>query len=180
MTDILKAHFPACKIEILAIDGLEGIAEPLAVSYSLEIQGYASFTKEMIMVKPAIFRSGTQAPFSSPVRRFPIVMPFRWKESDEVTFEIPEGFALSEAFAPPSYPGEILNMTSKLFFSPPRRRLSAHREFTSGAFEVSVNAYEKFKRWHDAVANSDQHEVAFKRKPAQVSVSTVQDGAATN
>jgi hypothetical protein len=178
VTDILKTHFPTCKIQILAIEGLEGIEEPLAIRYSLEIEGYASFTKEMIVVKPAIFRSGTRAPFSSPVRRSPVVMPFRWQERDDVTLEIPEGFILSEAFAPPSYPGEILNMTSKLFFNPARHRLSAQREFTSGAFEVGVTAYEMFKRWHDAVANSDQHELAFKRKPAEVTASAPMAGAA--
>jgi hypothetical protein len=169
----LETNFPPCEIKIVKIEGLEEVDTPLTVTYTLKIEGYASSTKDMLVMKSAVFRSGVRSPFSASTRRFPVVMPFRWQERDEFTVEIPQGFELAGAFAPPSDPGTIMNYVNTLAFSRSKNRLVVGRDFTSGVIEINPEVYRPFKAWYDAVASGDQHEVALKRKSAEaVTVST--------
>jgi hypothetical protein len=168
MKDVLIGSFVPCTLEILEIVGAQGTEEPLTVKYTVKIEGYAAFTKEMITLNPLIFRTGERgsSPFSARERQTPVSFPYRWGENDEIEIEIPEGYMLSGSYRPPAYPGEILHYSTEIKYRPKTRRLLVNRVFRSNVLEVPAAGYPELKRWYDAVAAADAHEVTFKKQAA--------------
>ncbi|MFT3781524.1 MAG: hypothetical protein QM790_05855 [Nibricoccus sp.] len=162
----ISESMPSAAIEIKSISGLDDVDAPVEIVYTIKWDGYATSTKDILLVRPSVFRSAADAPFASTTRKYTISFPFKWQEHDDVNIQIPEGYKLEAPSRPSSNPGQLLDYRLDMGYAPARRILMLKRDFTSNIAEASVQTYPILKAWFDNVAGSDAHEVAFKKQSA--------------
>lgn len=154
-------------VTIAKIEALDDAAKPLLISAKIRWPGFATRTKERLLVRPAVFRIEAMSPFVASERRHPIHFPYRWQEFDRIEIALPDGFEPEAPSAPAASPGEMLSHQTKLSYDKANRVLHLAREFRSNPIDVSPDYYQSLKAWYDRVTRSDQHEVVFARATAE-------------
>lgn len=162
----LNPEFKGADVSVTKIEHLDDAAEPVDVTYHLEWPGYAVVTGERLIVRPSVFRAQSAPPFTATTRRNRIILPFRWKETDRLMITLPPGFRPESMALPPSYPGDVLGYRVAMSFEDAKRTLHLRRDFQTSVITVPVENYSEIKKWYDAVANSDQHELVFIKSDA--------------
>lgn len=158
-----KGDMERAQVTIIRSDGLDAVDGPVVVEYDLRLENYADIGGDDLVVRPAVFRFGEVAPLTKTERRTPLVMPFRWKESDQVTLEWPEEFAIHEPAPLGVCPGDVLNHKAVMHIAPGLRRARLEREFTSNFIELPVKVYGSIKAWYESVSHCDQYELMLRR-----------------
>jgi hypothetical protein len=166
--EIVSAKFgldpKVVEVKVTHIDGIREAEKPLVIAATIRWPGFATRTKERLLVRPAVFRVDTKPPFTASERRHPVHFPYRWEESDRVDIHLPEGFEPEAPTAPPPSLGEALSQETKLSYDRPARTLRLVRSFTSNVLDLAPEYYPTIKAWYDRVAQTDQHEIIFSRK----------------
>jgi len=110
------------------------------------MENYASRTGKRIFFQPNVFDFGDQPLFSSPNRKHPVFFRYPFSEQDQISIELPRGFALESAVMPGKYKlgdvGEYMMSASVTRENP---TLNLTRKFVWGRkggiwFEPSVKA----------------------------------------
>lgn len=154
------------EVTITKIDALDDAEKPLLIAATLRWPGFATRTKDRLLVRPGVFRVENGSPFTASERRHPVHFPYRWRETDRIEIAIPEGFVPEAPTAPPAFKGEALQHELKLAYDPKNGVLHATREFTSHLLNIPVDLYPVLKGGFDRIARADGHEVVFTRKAA--------------
>ncbi len=158
----LSSNFEATTLEVGHIEGLDGIEEPLKIHFNLTWESYAVRTPNQLILKPSVFRSSAQTPFTASTRITSVVFPFRWIESDEVFINLPNDYTLDAPVGAPQYPGQAINYTLKLGYAQKEHRLILHRDYTVDCTELKSLGYPMLKKLHELIQQSDQNEIVLK------------------
>jgi hypothetical protein len=151
------------EITITKIEALDEAEKPLRLTAKIRWPGYATRTKDRLLLRPAVFRVESSSPFVANERRYPIHFPYRWQEFDRLEIKMPEGFEPETPAAPPPSPGEVLHHQTQLSYDRSNRVLHLARTFKSNVLDVAPDYYPSLKSWYARVARSDQHELVFSR-----------------
>jgi len=98
----ITAVFSQAEVTGLKVENAEDPEKPLVVKYHVKIPGYAQRTGKRVFVQPFYFQRGATPLFSASERKFDIHFRYSWKESDDVTIALPEGYELDHAENPGS------------------------------------------------------------------------------
>jgi hypothetical protein len=165
--DRVVRMFADADVTSIQLDNVDDAAKPLSVRYHLEAPRFAQVTGKRLFFQPIAFRRGQASPFSASERRYPVQLPYAWKESDQIRIQLPEGFSLDNADSPAgmdfgkpgSYQVKISVVKSNI------QELVVSREFTFGDqgivyFEPRV--YPTIKKAFDEVQVRDGHSISLK------------------
>ncbi len=165
--DRVTRMFPEADVTGIKIDGIDDPSKPLIAHYHLQAPRFAQVTGKRILFQPNAFRRGQVSPFSAAQRYHPIEFPYAWKEIDNVSIQLPMGFALDAPDSPGGLnfgkPGAYeLNIST---VKGDREELRYKRTFTFGnegmvAFDVA--AYPTLKKIFDTVQIRDGHTLSLK------------------
>ncbi|MGD1030192.1 MAG: hypothetical protein ABSA05_03545 [Opitutaceae bacterium] len=167
MEESLRAEYPSATTTVSQVDGVDDIDAPLKVEFDMNWSGYAIATKKRIILRPSVFHGTTLSPFSAETRHNLVDFPYLWRQIDEVSVHIPEGYEFESPDAPQSYPRSDLNYEVKLDYAAPTRVLHLHRDFSSQLGYVQVANYAALRELYANIARSDSHELILTTaKPA--------------
>ncbi|MCC6586788.1 MAG: DUF3857 domain-containing protein [Bryobacterales bacterium] len=164
--DILRT-FPSAQVSEMKVENVLDADKLLTITYKVAIPGYAEVTGKRIFFAPLYFQRGEKPVFEAAARQYDITFPYAWKETDEVSIDLPLGFELDNAAKPTGLelgtPGAYtISMMLKN-----ARTLVTLREFTfgrSGAISFKKEGYGQLKRAFDEVHRRDTHILAVKRQ----------------
>jgi hypothetical protein len=165
--DRIVRMFPDAEITALTIDNIEDPMKPLIVTYHIDAPLFAQITGKRILFHPNAFRRSQASPFSASERRHPIQFRFAWKEVDEISTELPDGFELEAAENPGSLnfgdPGSYtLTMGTRKAAA---NELVVLRELTfgaRGAIFFATPVYPTLKKIFDEIQLRDTHTLSLK------------------
>lgn len=168
----IKATFPDAEISDLQIENATDPEKPVVYHCHIQAPGYAQRTGKRLFFAPEVFRQNQPARFPDANRRYPVYVPFAQTEYDEVSIDIPPGFAFDAPNVPAAIPlGKVGNYEVKAKIQD-GKRLIYSRKFIisspSGLF-VPVESYPTLKKIFDQIAYADQQTMALKVAPAAVS-----------
>ena len=86
--------FSEAEVSDLKIMDFDNPDNPLRISYHIKIDGYGQRTGKRLLFEPRFFERGDAALFTAAERRYPVIFPFAWSESDNFTIALPPGFSL--------------------------------------------------------------------------------------
>jgi hypothetical protein len=158
----MKAEYPAAEVTVTAVTGLADPDAPLAFDYELTWPDYATATKTRLIFRPSVFHGESPSLFTATERKNALEFPYHWRELDDVSLQLPSGYALESPSAPPSAAvGNVL--VYKVSIGPLAREneIFLRRDFTSELSEAPAGAYPAVKNWYDQVAQSDLHELVL-------------------
>jgi hypothetical protein len=154
----------------IKIENVTDPAKPFVYGYHVRVPAYAQRTGKRIFLQPAFFEYGSAPLFSSSIRKNDVYFHYPWSEYDEVTIELPTGYALDNADAPaPFSAGAISEYKPTVAVTSDGKLLIYKRNFFFGGggnIFFPVAAYPQLKNYFDVVNKQDNHTITLKQKVA--------------
>jgi hypothetical protein len=162
VTRNLNAEFPEATITVTSVAGLNDPEAPLQFEFNLNWPNYATATKTRLIFRPSVIHGQFRSPFAAAERKNAVEFPYHWREIDDVSLQLPDGYTLETPSAPPSaVVGDVLTYKTAIGALAKPNQIYLRREFVSDLSSVPVSAYPTLKRWYDLVSQSDMNELVL-------------------
>ena len=130
---------------------------------------YAELTGKRIFLQPALFRYGLRPVFSSADRKNDIAFNYPWSERDEVTIELPKGYALEnlDPMSPVSMGSS--DYDAGIYIKEGAHLITYKRNFVfgrDGRLLFPVSWYPRLKEYFEAVRLRDDYKLALTQTTA--------------
>ena len=167
LRDTVKKQMSTAEVSAIKIENITDPVQPFIYNYHVRVPGYAQRTGKRLFLQPEFFQHGIEALFSGSERRYPIYFSYPWSEEDQVTIELPPGFSLDNADAPPPFGSPpISEYKPALAVTINGHTMVYRRSFFFGggnSIVFPVGTYPKLKAYFDMVHQSDNHTVTLKQ-----------------
>ncbi len=156
----MEAKFPGAKVTGLTIENATTPSDQLKIQFSFTMDSYAQRTGKRMFFQPALFHHGRPATFSQATRLHPIFFPHAYQETDEILFELPEGFALESPDVPGTFKLGQAGSYQLTASIAPKRVLKVTRRFVwgeGGQLRFDAGAYPSLKSAFNRIHEADTH-----------------------
>lgn len=168
--DEVKKHASTAEVTDVKVENVTDPDKPFACSYHVHIPGYAQRTGKRLFVQPSFFEYNAPALFTAPDRQYTVSFQFPWTVKDDVTINLPKGYALDNADAPASISaGKIGGYDVKLTAAKDNGFLHLSRTFFfggGGALYFPADAYKQVRTLFDTIHAGDSHTITIKQQAA--------------
>jgi hypothetical protein len=165
----VKSVLSTAEISDIRVENVTDQVKPLTYVYRIRVAGYAEKTGKRLFLQPAFFQYGAKPLFSASQRRYEVYFHYPWQELDEVTIDLPEGFALDNADAPQPLSGGPLTQYRTSVGVKDGRQLIYKRSFyfgKGGNLIFPVSSYPQLKQYFDMVNKQDNHKITLRQSAA--------------
>ena len=166
LKEMVKNRLSSAELTNIVIENATDPVKPFVYRYHVRIPGYAQRTGKRLFFQPAYFHKGVEPMFSASTRRYPIYFHYPWSEEDQVTIQLPKGYALDNADRPAPINAGISKHEVRMGISTDQTMLHYNRTFFFGERDVllfTVDKYELLKRLFDEVNKADHHMITLKQ-----------------
>ncbi|HWN08116.1 MAG TPA: DUF3857 and transglutaminase domain-containing protein [Pyrinomonadaceae bacterium] len=163
----VKSRMSTAEVTDIKIENVTDPIKPIIYSYRVRIPGYAQRTGKRIFLQPGYFEHGRAPLFSGSERKHSVYFNYPWLEEDEVTINLPAGYALDNADAPaPFKSGEIAAYQPSIHVTADGKTLVYKRRFFFGGggnILFPVESYAGVKALFDQLNKQDNHTITLKQ-----------------
>jgi hypothetical protein len=157
----LQGDLGAAEITLKEVKGVEDRDKLIVLVYSLNYPGYATRTKDRLILRPSVFRSKVEAPFAASRRRNPVIFPFAWQENDVAQITLPAGFVPDLKGVPATKASNTLVHRYTVGFDLAKSLLQVRRDFGLRVPYVPVSKYSELKSSFDNISSDDSFELVL-------------------
>lgn len=164
----IQTRISTAEITGLSIEHFNDNSKPLTYSFNIKVPNYAQKAGKRLVIQPGFFEYGSNPVFSSATRTYNVFFPYPWSEEDDLSIQLPKGYAIDNADAPADLadPKNIGKLNITMRIETPSNVLRYNRKFHFGGnnftlFPVSV--YPNLKRLFDGFHQADTHAVSIKQ-----------------
>lgn len=155
------------EIENVAIENINDPEKPVVYKFKIRVPGFAARTGKRLFFQPNVFERSAKPAFTSATRKYDIFFSYPYSEKDDITIELPPGFALEsgDAPAPLSDAQKISSHRVNMGISADGRTLVYTREFSFGSgglIRFSSAAYPALKSLFEAFNRADVHQLTLR------------------
>jgi hypothetical protein len=170
LRDAIKARMSTAEVSEIKIENVTDPVKPFVYAYHIRVVDYAQRTGKRIFLQPAFFEHGLGPLFPGSERKHPVFFHYPWMEKDDVTIDLPSGYALDNADAPPPMAvGKIMEYKPAMAITTNGRTLIYNRQFFFGGGGIllfAVKTYPTLKAVFEELNQSDNHTIALKQTAA--------------
>lgn len=167
----VKQRMSTAEVSNVSIENITDSKKPLVYSFKVSVPGYAQRTGKRLFIQPGFFEKGIDPLFSARDRRYEVYFHYPWSEQDEVSIDLPAGYALDNAEQPaPFGVGEISRYKVSIGITTDQRTLVYKRNFSFGGggnIVFPTTSYPAIKQLFDAVHTQDNHTITLKIRETQ-------------
>ncbi len=171
LRDKLTSQMSTAELSEIKIENITDPVKPFTYSFHVRVPGYAQRTGKRLFLQPAFFQHGVSPLFQTSSRRHAVYFHYPWSEEDEVTIELPAGFALDSPDSPaPFGSGDLSVYDVKVYTTKDQRTLVYKRNFFFGAGAAGLdrlfydaNNYTQLKTYFDMLHKRDNHTITLKQ-----------------
>lgn len=173
LRDMVKERLNTAELSEIKIENVNDPAKPFVYQYHIRMPGYAQRTGKRIFLQPAFFEYGAAPLFAGSVRKYDVYFHYAWSEEDDVTIDLPDGYALDNPDAPaPFSAGVISEYKPTVAVSKDNKTLLFKRNFFFGGggnILFPVASYPQLKNLFDRLNKEDSHTITLKQNAATAS-----------
>lgn len=172
LQEIIKAQMSTAELSQISIENVTDPVKPFVYAFHVRVPGYAQRTGKRLFIQPAFFQHGLGPLFPTSTRLHPIYFSYPWSEEDEVSIELPAGFALDNPDAPAPFGAQELSRYEvKILASKDQRTLIYKRNFFFGGGGKDLSrlfypatSYGQLKSYFDLLHKQDNHTITLKQE----------------
>lgn len=151
-------------VKMLDSQGWDSTDEPLVARFDVLIPAFASIVDKRL-IAPAYFLPTLQKQmFVQDSRRFPIVFPYPFSETDQITIELPAGFAMEAA--PFHRKAGLAYAAYEISSSMDDKRLVTERSLAVDGFTFPPEKYFELRNFFSIVQAGDEGRAILQRTQA--------------
>ena len=170
LRDSVKNRMSTAEISDFKIENVIDLVKPFTYVYHVRVPGYAQKTGKRIFLQPAFFQHGLGPLFSASERKNMVYFHYPWSEEDEVTFELPTGYALDSADAPAPFSGGAISeyKPSAAVTRDGKTLIYKRSFFFGGAGNIifPLSSYTQLKSYFETLHKQDNHTITLKQSAA--------------
>ena len=167
LKEMIKERMSTAELSNIKIENVTDQDKPFTYAFHVRVPGYAQRTGKRLFLQPAFFQKGIAAMFPASTRKLSIYFHYSWKEEDEITVELPAGFALDNADTPaPVKAGDVVDFKVWMGATTKGDALQYKRAFRFNALMFPVASYPQLKQVFDIVHEADNHTITLKQAAA--------------
>ncbi len=166
----VKARMSTAELSDIKIENVTDPIKPFVYAYHVRVAGYAQRTGKRLFLQPEFFTRGIGPLFSATERKHDVYFHYPWSEQDHLTIDLPPGFVLDNADAPPSITPEmtrkICEQSIKIFTSKDGRTLIYDRKFFlggAGTILFPLRSYSAVKQLFEMINLANDHTITLKQ-----------------
>lgn len=170
LRESMKSRMSTAELSKIQIENVTDPVKPFIYKYHIQVPGYAQRTGKRLFLQPAFFQSGLRPLFSTSSRQHAVYFSYPWSEEDDVSIQLPEGFALDNPESPAGFASSpISEYKPKAAISEDGRTLIYTRSFYFGGggnILFPVASYPGLKNYFDQLHKQDNHTITLKQSAA--------------
>ncbi len=167
LSEALTKRLSNAEITEVRFENVTDPFKPLVISYKVRAQGYAERTGKRLFLQPSFFKKGVGPLFPTSERKHDVYFHYPWTEEDDITIDLPAGYALDNPDAPGDLVfGEVGHCKFKIGVTKDGRTLSYKRQFRFAGMLFPKDVYPNLKRVFDAIHQGDNHIITLKQESA--------------
>jgi hypothetical protein len=165
LEDDMKSLFPdGSTVKLTKLEGIDGIAVPLVVTFDVELPNLGTVTGSRALVPMSLFGAATKTPFSDEKRTFPIYFRYQHEVEDQITLHIPDGYAVD------SLPKSVKIDLGALAYTARHAQngdvLTLARKLSIRTMVIDAQSYKSVKKFFGEVTTADHDAVVLKKASA--------------
>jgi hypothetical protein len=170
LVEMIKRDMSAtAEVTEISIENVQEPDKPFVYSFKIRLPAYSERTGKRVFVRPNIFERNTNALFRTSARKYDISFEYPWSEEDDITIELPAGYLIESAEAPPVVRDEkgIGSHQIKILLSDDKKTLTYQRKFSfgnKGNLVFSKYRYSFLKELFEGFHSADEYTVALKQE----------------
>ena len=176
LRDMVKEQMSTAELSNIKVENATDSVKPFIYEYHVKVPGYAQRTGKRLFLQLAFFQHGIGPLFPTSGRKHPIYFHYPWSEQDEVTIDLPDGFALDNADAPAPFDAKALSKYDvKIMVTKDKKSLLYKRTFFFGggggmnSLYYEPDTYNSLKEYFDLLHKEDNHTITLKQGAATAS-----------
>jgi hypothetical protein len=170
LKDEVKARMSTADLSNIRFENINEPRKPLICTYNIRVPGYAQKTGKRLFIQPSFFEHGGSAVFPNTERKYDIYFHYPWSESDDIEFELPEGYGLDNADRPQAFNASGVSAYSvEMGVTTDHHTLIVKRKFFFGGggnIVLPVSSYSQLKAVFDRLHQNDEHTITLKQAAA--------------
>jgi hypothetical protein len=165
LTDEIKGWLPAgATVKLENVSGWEGFDVPLQAEVTLEVPGFAVPAGRRLLLPTNVFQAQEKHPFVTATRIHPVYLRNPFQEIDELTLEVPPGYAVDSVPAPrkssPAFGSYQVNRAKA------ESKVQVERRLALEGFYFPVQYYSSLRSFFSTVRTADEEQVVLQRGAA--------------
>ena len=173
---MVKNRMDTAEVTNVRIENVQDPIKPFVYQYHVRIPGYAQRTGKRLFLQPAFFERGIPAMLAASTRKYDVYFHYPWSEQDEVTIELPSGFALDNADTPSPFAAQnISEYKVSIGVSKDLKTLVYKRAFFFAGNEAILfpaSGYDALKQYFETMYKADNHTITLKQGAATAQTSS--------
>jgi transglutaminase-like putative cysteine protease len=170
LRDTVKSRMSTAELSEMKIENVKDPIKPFTYRYHVRVPGYAQRTGKRLFIQPAFFQRGLDPLFSSSERTNDVYFHYSWSEVDEVTIDLPEGYALDSPESPSPFSGGAISEYKPLAsITKDGKTLIYKRNFFFGGKDTILfpaSSYAQLKNYFQQLHKQDNHTITLKQTAA--------------
>ncbi len=165
---IKKTISGSAEIVSYSIENVNDPEKPFAYKFKLRVPNYAVRTGRRLFFQPNVFEALSKPLFTATERKTDIYFSYPSKEADDITIEVPDGFALENADSPSDVrdANGIVDYQVRISRSNDNRTVFYKREFSfgnGGNIRFGPEAYPTIKDFFEQINKGDLHQLTLRQ-----------------
>jgi len=171
LKEFIKANIlGTAEIESFTIENASDPEKPFVYTFRIRVPGYASRTGRRIFFQPNVFERSAKPRFVATERKYDVYIEYPYSEKDDISIELPPGFALENADAPgpvrdqQGIGSHVVKMSVR-----DGNTLMYKRDFSwgnGGFLRFPANAYPVIKQMFEMFNKADVHQLTLRQGAA--------------
>lgn len=158
----------SAEIENISMENISDPEKPFVYIFKIKVPGYASRTGKRIFLQPNVFERNAKPRFTATARKYDVYIQYPYSEEDDLTIELPAGFALENADAPAAIKDSqgIGSHETKISISSDKKTLVYSRKFSfanGGFIRFPAASYPAIKSLFEAFNKADVHQLTLRQ-----------------
>lgn len=167
LRDMIKRRMSTAELSNIKIESVADSDKPFVYAFHVRVPGYAQRTGKRLFLQPAFFQKGIGAMFPANTRKLAIYFHYPFKEEDNITIELPPGFALDNADKPqPVKAADVADYNVWMGVTAKGDALQYKRTFRFNALVFPASSYTPLKQVFDLIHEGDNHTITLKQGAA--------------